>query len=215
MNNRPHLDRKAADALYRNHFGAFVYAAFGVVNPGLGLRPNWHIDCVCHHLQLMVTGRNARRLVLNQPPRPLGPSVTRTAWVSVSMPCNILSRASTENFTSLADISVFLFCSTSSHSVARLLRSWALRPSSKRPVNFQFVSERSMIGPAEQISCGGHVSVFGAREPKARLDGASPSWQMPAEAGSALSLEQPPLHRQQLAGRDRPRWLWLFALRDK
>src|SRR6266853_879810 len=41
--------------------------------------------------------------------RPLGPSVTRTAWVSVSMPCNILSRASTENFTSLADISVFLF----------------------------------------------------------------------------------------------------------
>jgi hypothetical protein len=25
------------------------------------------------------------------------------------MPCNILSRASTENFTSLADISVFLF----------------------------------------------------------------------------------------------------------
>src|SRR6266478_7249840 len=40
--------------------------------------------------------------------RPLGPSVTRTAWVSVSMPCNILSRASTENFTSLADISVFL-----------------------------------------------------------------------------------------------------------
>src|SRR6266446_2878845 len=41
--------------------------------------------------------------------RPLGPSATRTAWVSVSMPCNILSRASTENFTSLADISVFLF----------------------------------------------------------------------------------------------------------
>src|SRR6266436_2842920 len=41
--------------------------------------------------------------------RPLGPSVTRTAWASVSMPCNILSRASTENLTSLADISVFLF----------------------------------------------------------------------------------------------------------
>src|SRR6478672_11582924 len=40
--------------------------------------------------------------------RPLGPSVTRTAWVRVSIPCNILSRASTENFTSLADISVFL-----------------------------------------------------------------------------------------------------------
>src|SRR5579864_5005303 len=41
--------------------------------------------------------------------RPFGPSVTRTAWASVSMPCNILSRASTENFTSLAAISVFLW----------------------------------------------------------------------------------------------------------
>src|SRR6202158_2586535 len=36
--------------------------------------------------------------------RPLGPSVTRTAWASVSMPRNMLSRASTENLTSLADI---------------------------------------------------------------------------------------------------------------
>jgi hypothetical protein len=33
----------------------------------------------------------------------------RTAWLSVSMPCNILSRASIENFTSLADVSVFSF----------------------------------------------------------------------------------------------------------
>ncbi len=41
--------------------------------------------------------------------RPLGPSVTRTAWARVSMPCNILSRASTENLTCFADISVFPF----------------------------------------------------------------------------------------------------------
>src|SRR4051794_31877018 len=36
--------------------------------------------------------------------RPFGPSVTRTALASVSMPRNILSRASPENFTSLAAI---------------------------------------------------------------------------------------------------------------
>src|SRR5438105_1593398 len=36
--------------------------------------------------------------------RPFGPSVTRTAWVSMSTPRNILSRASTENLTSLAAI---------------------------------------------------------------------------------------------------------------
>ena len=79
MKTRPHLDRKAADTLYRNHFGAFVYAAFGVVNPGLILRPNWHIDCVCHHLQMMVTGQTAKRLVLNQPPRSLKSFITSVA----------------------------------------------------------------------------------------------------------------------------------------
>jgi len=78
MNNRPDPDRKAADTLYRNHFGAFVYAAFGVVNPGLILRPNWHIDCVCHHLQMMVTGQTAKRLVLNQPPRSLKSFIAST-----------------------------------------------------------------------------------------------------------------------------------------
>ena len=38
--------------------------------------------------------------------RPLGPSVTRTALVRISMPRNILSRASTENLTSFAVIFV-------------------------------------------------------------------------------------------------------------
>src|SRR5262249_25146850 len=37
--------------------------------------------------------------------RPLGPSVTRTASARMSIPCIILSRASTENFTSLAAMS--------------------------------------------------------------------------------------------------------------
>src|SRR5215468_8358899 len=36
--------------------------------------------------------------------RPLGPNVTRTAWARMSTPRNILSRASTENLTSLAAI---------------------------------------------------------------------------------------------------------------
>jgi hypothetical protein len=36
--------------------------------------------------------------------RPFGPSVTFTALLRMSIPCNILSRASTENLTSLADI---------------------------------------------------------------------------------------------------------------
>jgi predicted phage terminase large subunit-like protein len=87
MANRSALDRKAADALYRNHFGAFVYGAFEVVNPGLQLRPNWHIDCVCHHLQMMATGQTARRLVLNQPPRSL-----KSFMTSVALPAWLLGR---------------------------------------------------------------------------------------------------------------------------
>src|SRR5271169_3286251 len=42
--------------------------------------------------------------------RPLGPSVTRTALARISTPCNILSRASTPNFTSLAAISILHYC---------------------------------------------------------------------------------------------------------
>jgi predicted phage terminase large subunit-like protein len=87
MSKRSAPDRKAADVLYRNHFGAFVYAAFEVVNPGLRLRPNWHIDCVCHHLQMMVSGQTAKRLVLNQPPRSLKSFIT-----SVALPAWLLGR---------------------------------------------------------------------------------------------------------------------------
>jgi hypothetical protein len=87
MNKRIHRDRAAADVLYRNHFGAFVHAAFAVVNPGLRLKPNWHIDCVCYHLELMVAGRSARRLVLNQPPRTLKSFIT-----SVALPAWLLGR---------------------------------------------------------------------------------------------------------------------------
>src|SRR5262249_41090989 len=40
--------------------------------------------------------------------RPLGPRVTRTASARMSIPCSILSRASRENFTSLAAIVLLL-----------------------------------------------------------------------------------------------------------
>ena len=87
MTKRSAPDRKIADVLYRNHFGAFVYVAFEVVNPGLRLRPNWHIDCVCHYLQKMTTGHAEKRLVLNQPPRSL-----KSFMTSVALPAWLLGR---------------------------------------------------------------------------------------------------------------------------
>jgi len=87
MNERVRRDRAAADMLYRNYFGAFVHPAFGVLNPGFRLIPNWHIDCVSHRLQMMVTGQSLRRLVLNQPPRSLKSFIT-----SVALPAWLLGR---------------------------------------------------------------------------------------------------------------------------
>src|ERR1700694_3013339 len=81
------IDRKIADALYRNHFGAFVYAAFEAVNPGQRLIPNWHIDCLCYQLERMVTSDSTHRLVVNLPPRSL-----KSLIVSVSLPAWLLGR---------------------------------------------------------------------------------------------------------------------------
>jgi predicted phage terminase large subunit-like protein len=84
---KPHVDRRVADAVYRNSFGAFVYAAFKVVNPGTTFEPNWHIDCVCQRVETMVNGRKLLRLVLNQPPRTL-----KSFIVSVALPAWLLGR---------------------------------------------------------------------------------------------------------------------------
>src|SRR5947199_3895068 len=50
--------------------------------------------------------RGAPKLLSRTTLRPFGPSVTFTALARVSTPCSILSRASPENFTSLAAISI-------------------------------------------------------------------------------------------------------------
>jgi hypothetical protein len=93
MSKQPRLDRRVANAVYRNSFGAFVYAAFKVVNPGLELEENWHIDYVCHYVEMMInvemmiTGRKPRRLVFNQPPRTL-----KSFIVSIALPALLLGR---------------------------------------------------------------------------------------------------------------------------
>src|SRR5271156_6754590 len=54
--------------------------------------------------------------------RPFGPSVTLTALFRMSIPRNILSRASTENLTSLADILLLRkFCSDDGNALGGLL----------------------------------------------------------------------------------------------
>src|SRR5262245_24388027 len=80
-----HSDRKLADTLYRNHFGAFAYAAFRALYPRMPLVPNWHIDAICYRLEQMVLGASRRRLVLNAPPRSL-----KSFLVSIAFPAWLL-----------------------------------------------------------------------------------------------------------------------------
>jgi predicted phage terminase large subunit-like protein len=82
------FDRKLANAVYRTDFGAFVYRAFEAINPGQRLIPNWHIEAICYHLQLMVNGKARKRLVINLPPRTL-----KSFIVSVALPAWLLGRA--------------------------------------------------------------------------------------------------------------------------
>ena len=76
------VDRKTADALYRINFGAFAYAAYEVVHPHEPLCPNWHIDCICHHLAAMEAGRLPTRFIVNLPPRSLKSYLVSVAWVA-------------------------------------------------------------------------------------------------------------------------------------
>ena len=88
------FDRRTADALYRVSFGAFAYAAYAVLHPNKPLVPNWHIRCICHHLQEMSrqletngavkieTRAVSKHLVINLPPRSLKSFLVSVAWVA-------------------------------------------------------------------------------------------------------------------------------------
>jgi predicted phage terminase large subunit-like protein len=81
------IDRKTADTIYRNSFGAFVYAVYEALYPGRRLNPAWHVDTICFAIQMMVAGESTRRLVVNLPPRTL-----KTFILSVCLPAWLLGR---------------------------------------------------------------------------------------------------------------------------
>src|SRR5712675_809540 len=89
--------------------------------------------------------------------RPLGPSVTRTALARISTPRNILSRASTPNFTSLAAIFVLRYCLMGQrlehfpeNACPGLDPGWTsgfpqkMRPRKESRARFRFKSERAL-----------------------------------------------------------------------
>ena len=66
----------------RSSLYAFFAAVFDVLAPGRALKPNWHLELICDHLESVAKGET-RRLIINLPPRSLKSSLVSrafTAW---------------------------------------------------------------------------------------------------------------------------------------
>jgi predicted phage terminase large subunit-like protein len=71
------------DPLLRQNLRSFTRRAFDAVNPGDRFLANWHVDCLCWHLEKCYR-REIKRLIITLPPRYLKSicaSVAFPAWV--------------------------------------------------------------------------------------------------------------------------------------
>src|ERR1700756_3208846 len=75
-----HSDRVVFQALLAQNLNAFSEFAFSVVRPGLGFRPNWHLEAMAEKLSQVARGK-IRRLIITVPPRSL-----KSLYASVALP---------------------------------------------------------------------------------------------------------------------------------
>src|SRR5208337_640209 len=72
------------EATCRSDFASFVRKSFHQLNPGSAFLPNWHIEAITYHLELIRSGK-VKRLIINVPPRSL-----KSLTGSVSFPAFVL-----------------------------------------------------------------------------------------------------------------------------
>ncbi len=77
-------DQRLLAALLRSSLFHFVRKAFATVSPGEVFLPNWHLEALCYHLELVRAGK-IRRLKIEVPPRSL-----KSVCTSVALPAFIL-----------------------------------------------------------------------------------------------------------------------------
>lgn len=77
-------DHRLLQALVRQDLYRFVMKAFATVSPGEPFLPNWHLEAICHHLELVRQGK-IRRLRIEVPPRSL-----KSVCASVAFPAFLL-----------------------------------------------------------------------------------------------------------------------------
>lgn len=84
------LSRAVLDIVLRHDLAAFVERAFATLNPAARFMANWHIHCICWHLEQVALG-NIKRLIINLPPRHL-----KSFSCSVAFPAWVLGRTPTQ-----------------------------------------------------------------------------------------------------------------------
>jgi len=83
-------DRVLVNELLRTNFTAFSQRCFLTLNPGATFLPNWHIEALAYHLELVRMGK-IRRLIVNMPPRSL-----KSIICSVAFPAFVLGHDPTK-----------------------------------------------------------------------------------------------------------------------
>src|SRR5690349_15224071 len=71
-------------AVLRSDFPSFVEKVFATLHPEGAFKRNWHIEAFAHELEEIRSG-NAKRLVVNVPPRTLKSLTFSVAWVAWSL----------------------------------------------------------------------------------------------------------------------------------
>jgi predicted phage terminase large subunit-like protein len=77
-------EKDLANAILRQDFPIFLRRCFQTLNPASTFLPNWHLELLCHHAQLVKEGK-VRRLMINLPPRYL-----KSLTFSVALPAFLL-----------------------------------------------------------------------------------------------------------------------------
>jgi predicted phage terminase large subunit-like protein len=75
-------DRELEIAKYglaKKRLRSFVEQAWPVLEPSTPFKPNWHIDCICDHLEAITRGE-IRKLIINVPPGSMKSLLTGVFW---------------------------------------------------------------------------------------------------------------------------------------
>jgi predicted phage terminase large subunit-like protein len=83
-------DRAFLCSLLRTDFMSFTHKCFQTLTPGARFQPNWHLEAIAHHLELVRRGR-LKRLIINLPPRSL-----KSIFSSVAFPAFMLGHDPTQ-----------------------------------------------------------------------------------------------------------------------